>query len=45
MSGLCFMIGITALATPSSSFWGKIITFGSLLVLYGIGEMVKAIFI
>ncbi|MDD3219423.1 MAG: DUF2974 domain-containing protein [Lachnospiraceae bacterium] len=45
ISGLSFMIGISALATPSSSFWGKMITMGSLLVLYGIGEMLKAVFI
>lgn len=45
VSAVCFMLGISSLATPSSAFWGKMITVGSLLALYGIGELLKAMFI
>lgn len=42
---VCFMMGVSSLATPASSFWGKMITLGSLLALYGIGKVLKGVFI
>lgn len=45
LAGILFILGIASLATPASAFWGKMITMGSLLVLYGVCQLCNALFI